>query len=110
MNESSLNQDVSLISIGKDGVNPIITVNNFIKEHMPINKICKKENSFTKINEKEVLENKVPERNVSEINPDQIESVDEALLQELGKKILKDSMRSKSDPDFNKAPKNNERY
>jgi len=37
-NDDSYAPDLSLLSLSKDGINPIATVNNFIKEHMPTNK------------------------------------------------------------------------
>lgn len=42
--ESMINPDHSLLSISKDGINPIVTVNNFLKEHMPTNKSSLKMN------------------------------------------------------------------
>lgn len=42
--EETITPDLSFLSMGKDGQNPITTVNNFIKEHMPTNKSGDKKN------------------------------------------------------------------
>lgn len=47
-NDESLLPDLSLLSISKDGVNPVEAVNNFIREHMPTTKNLNKGN-FTNL-------------------------------------------------------------
>ena len=47
-NDESLLPDLSLLSISKDGVNPVEAVNNFIREHMPTTKNLNKGN-FTSL-------------------------------------------------------------
>ena len=44
-NEESVLPDLSLLSISKDGINPIEAVNNFIREHMPTSKHANRGNT-----------------------------------------------------------------
>ena len=89
----------------KDAINPIITVNDFLQGNIPIDN-KKKENTEGK---ESTHVNKLGEKELELINKG--ESIDETLLENLGKRILKDTNRSKSDPDlFKTKSKNNERY
>ncbi|CAI2372871.1 unnamed protein product [Moneuplotes crassus] len=109
MNDDSRITDLSLLSIGKDAINPIITVKNFCKNTCLHEKIQRKEKKPTKDSDKVQNEDI---KNLSQISQKNIESIDETLLHELNKKMLKESVKSKSGPDLsNKAvPKNNDRY
>lgn len=96
--EESRLTDMSLLSIGKDAINPIITVNNFLKEHVPKKK------------GKSQPPQKKDKKDLSHISQN-IESIDETLLQELGKKILKESIKLKTDAEKStQEVKNNDRY
>lgn len=100
--EESRLTDLSFLSIGKDGISPISTVNNFLKDHFSHGENDKINIETLKL---------TGEKELEVIRQGENESIDETLLQELGKKILKDSTRSKSDPDLCKnVQKNNERY
>lgn len=79
-NDDSLLPDLSLLSISKDGINPLEAVNNFLKEHMPTNKSA---------NKVEILKNKYDEqhdnsdmkstskKDFSQMSQNDIESVNE---------------------------------
>lgn len=83
--------DLSLLSLGKDWSNPIDTVNNFLKEHMPTEKSsssimnnnifsnqfnCNK--NFSKLKDRQEPEDHIPEAEQEE--PNEMDSIDEVLL------------------------------
>ncbi|CAI2369293.1 unnamed protein product [Moneuplotes crassus] len=108
-NDESRATDLSFLSIGKDAINPIITVKNFCRDacfHKNFQKADKNSKSGSENSEKESI------HDLSHISENNTDSIDETLLQELGKKILKESIRSKSESRTSSKvePRSNGRY
>ena len=78
--ESLINPDLSLMSISKDGINPITTVNNFLKEHMPTSKSSIKTN-FSKFDFKNTSNNDIKstthEKEVSSLTQNEMDSIND---------------------------------
>jgi len=77
--DDSISPDLSLLSISKDGINPIVTVNNFIKEHMPTKKSASKSN-FSKFNIKNLSNTDLKstnEKDTSNITHNELDSIND---------------------------------
>lgn len=82
-NEETITPDLSLLSISRDGINPIVTVNNFIKEHMPTNKSSDR-SDFSRFKHGTLSQSDIKPNdgvNYSKLSNQEMESIDEVSSQ-----------------------------
>lgn len=78
--DESFNPDLSLLSLSKDAINPIVTVNNFMKEHMPTEKGSSKSEFFRFKSEDRKLKGQANKSDISKISQNDADSVNEVIL------------------------------